>query len=155
MTGSGQPPLPDSSASDLATQQGALLPSHLAAVAIGGAIGAVLRHIVNHHSARLMPEHPERATLLINAAGSLLLGGLLAWVIARPDHLPPALQTGLAVGLLGAFTTYSTFSVDAFKLLQAGRVGEAAVYVVTTTVLCIALAAGGYALVTVLLGKSP
>jgi fluoride exporter len=131
----------------------AFLPaSHLLAIAIGGAIGAVLRALVSHAGARLIPSHPERATLLINAAGSLLLGALLAWTLARPEHVPPALQAGLAVGLLGAFTTYSTFSVEALRMLQAGRIGEAAVYVVTTTALCIALAAAGYWLVHAGLG---
>lgn len=134
----------------------AFLPaSHLVAIALGGALGAVLRALVSHAGSRLMPDHPERATLLINAAGSLLLGGLLAWTLARPEHLPPALQAGLAVGLLGAFTTYSTFSVEALKMLQGGRIGEAAVYVVTTTVLCIALAAAGYWAVSTVLGKAP
>jgi fluoride exporter len=130
-----------------------LLASHLLAIALGGAIGAVLRHLVNHMGSRVSPDHPERATLLINAAGSLLLGGLLAWTLARPEHLPPALQAGLVVGLLGAFTTYSTFSVDALKMLQAGRVFDAVVYVVATTVVCIALAAAGYGVVWLVLGK--
>lgn len=127
--------------------------SHLLAIALGGAIGAVLRAMVSHAGARLMPEHPERATLAINAAGSLLLGGLLAWTLARPEQLPPALQAGLAVGLLGAFTTYSTFSVEALRMLQDGKVGAAAGYVLATTVLCIALAAAGYWLVQAGLGK--
>jgi CrcB protein len=130
-----------------------LVLSHGLAVAIGGAAGAVLRYLVSHAGMRLMPEHPERATLAINAAGSLLLGAMLAWTVSRPEALPPVLQAGLAVGLLGAFTTYSTFSVEALKLMQAGRLIDAAVYVMTTTVLCIALAAAGYGLMTMLVGK--
>lgn len=129
------------------------LPPHLLAVAIGGAIGALLRHFVNHHAGSLMPGHPERATLLVNAVGSVAMGCLLAWVVHRPEHLSPMLHTGVTVGLLGALTTYSTFSTDALKLLHAGRGFDAAVYVVTTTVLCIAGAAGGYAITTALLGR--
>lgn len=122
-------------------------------MAIGGAVGALLRHFVNHHAGSLMPEHPERATLLVNAIGSIAMGCLLAWVVHRPEHLSPMLHTGLTVGLLGALTTYSTFSTDALKLLHAGRGLDAAVYVVSTTVLCIAGAAVAYTLTTALLAR--
>lgn len=154
---SGSPPASTSAtpgSADLVEAASApLLASHLLAVALGGAIGAVLRYVVSHAGVRIAPDHPERATLVINGAGSLLLGALLAWTLARPEHLPPALQAGLAVGLLGAFTTYSTFSVEALKMLQAGRILDAAVYVVATTVVCIALAAAGYGVVWLVLGK--
>ncbi len=152
----GSPPSPianSSSALDAAEATAPLLASHLLAVAIGGAFGAVLRYLVSFLGNRIAPDHPERATLVINAAGSLLLGGLLAWTLARPDHLHPALHTGLAIGLLGAFTTYSTFSVEALKLMQSGKIMDAALYVLITTVLCIALAAAGYASVSAMLGK--
>ena len=139
MSGSGPSPTPPEGSSP------DLLPPHLLAVAIGGAIGALLRHAVNHHAASLLPDHPERATLVVNAFGSIAMGCLLAWVVHRPDHLPPTLHAGLTVGLLGALTTYSTFSTDALKLLHAGRGLDAAVYVVTTTLVCIAGAAGAYA----------
>ncbi|XHC26046.1 CrcB family protein [Phycisphaerales bacterium ac7] len=152
MSGSGPSPiLPEGVPSD--GSSAGWLPPHLLAVAIGGAIGALLRHFVNHHAGSLMPEHPERATLLVNAVGSIAVGCLLAWVVHRPEHLSPMLHTGLTVGLLGALTTYSTFSTDALKLLHAGRGFDAALYVVLTTVLCIAGAAGGYALMTVLLAR--
>jgi CrcB protein len=154
MAGSHPSSIPDpSSLLDAPESAAPLLASHLLAVAIGGATGAVLRYLVSFLGNRLAPDHPERATLVINAAGSLLLGGLLAWALARPDHLHPALHTGLAIGLLGAFTTYSTFSVEALKLIQGGKLGEATLYVVVTTVVCIALAAAGYAAITAMLGK--
>ncbi|MFI4855704.1 MAG: fluoride efflux transporter CrcB [Phycisphaerales bacterium JB065] len=154
MPGSSSSPIPTASqALDAAETTAPLLASHLLAVAIGGAAGAVLRYLVSVVGTRMMPEHPERATVVINAFGSLLLGAVLAWTLARPDHLHPALHTGLAVGLLGAFTTYSTFSVEALKLMQNGRLAEATLYVVVTTVLCIALAAAGYGAITAMLGK--
>ena len=63
-------------------------------------------------------------TVAINVAGSFLLGCL----VTAGDHLSPELRTGLAVGLLGGFTTFSTFSVQIFVDLETGNGGKAAAY---------------------------
>jgi len=72
--------------------------------------------------------------------GSFLLGAL----VSLGDHLRPELRTALAVGLLGGFTTFSTFSVDGFLDIEAGRPGEAALYVAASVAGGLAAAAAGY-----------
>jgi CrcB protein len=71
------------------------------------------------------------ATLLVNLVGCLLIGVLLAVLLARFPH-SPWLRPFLAVGVLGGFTTYSTFAVDVVRLADAGRVALAAGYLVAS-----------------------
>lgn len=130
-----------------------LIPPHLLAVAIGGAIGALARHQVNHVVGQWFPDHAYRATLLVNALGSLAMGLLVGWLLARPAALPPQFQAGLTIGLIGAFTTYSTFATDSIKLLHDGRVGEAIGYFAVMTVVCFGLAACGYFGASAIFGK--
>ncbi len=114
----------------------------LAAVALGGAIGAVIRFAMSHFAATHWPRHAHLATLLINAIGSLLLGVVAAWMLTRP--WPMWAQRGIAIGMLGAFTTYSTFAVEAVKLHADERLSTAVWYVIATTVVCVLLAGLGY-----------
>jgi CrcB protein len=131
------------------------LPPHILFVALGGALGAVLRHAVSHHVAAAAPNHPYLATLLVNAVGSGVLGVLAGLVLARPGHLPRELELALTVGLLGALTTYSAFATDAVKLVHEGRSALAAAYVVGTTALCLGLAGLAFVVTTIILGPAP
>src|SRR3954470_6900608 len=87
--------------------------------ALGGALGALSRWGV----ATVLPPSPGGwpwATLLVNLTGCLLIGVLLAVLLARfPDR--PLLRPFLATGVLGGYTTYSTFAVDSVALIEAGR----------------------------------
>ncbi len=85
-------------------------------VALGGALGASLRHL-----ATLLWPAPW-GVLAVNVAGSLAIG-LLA------GRLSPALAPLLITGVLGGFTTFSAFSLDALRLVEGGRLGAAALYV--------------------------
>jgi len=102
------------------------------AAALGGALGALARWGVG----ALLPHSPGAwpwATLLVNLTGCLVLGLLLAAVFARhPQH--PWLRPFLGTGVLGGYTTFSTFSVDAVHLADAGRWAPAAGYVVVSVV---------------------
>jgi fluoride exporter len=80
------------------------------------------------------PQPYPWATLGINVAGSCVLGGLL---VATP-RLPEQLSVALAVGLLGAFTTFSTFSVETLTLLRTGHVVAAISYATASVVLGLA-----------------
>lgn len=93
--------------------------SHWFAIACGGALGAVLRHWCTLQSARLGLA-PFLGTLAVNVAGCLVIGWLLAWS-ERTGALSTASRQMWVVGALGAFTTYSTFAVDAFELVRNGR----------------------------------
>jgi CrcB protein len=95
--------------------------------ALGGALGASARWAV----ASALPSSPGGwpwATLLVNLSGCLLIGVLLAVLLAR-YATSPWLRPFLATGVLGGYTTYSTFAVDTVALVDAGRPALAAGYV--------------------------
>ena len=101
----------------------------MALVGGGGAAGALLRYGVSAATGRFWPAAFPLATLLINICGSLLMG-LLAGALAR--WLPPWQSEArllLGTGVLGGFTTFSAFSLDAVTLIERGEIGEAALYV--------------------------
>ncbi len=100
--------------------------------AVGGALGALARWGVDAALPSPAPGWPW-ATLLVNLTGCLLLGVLLGAVLPRfPRHA--WLRPLLATGVLGGYTTYSTFAVDVVRLVDAGAVGTAAGYVVASVV---------------------
>jgi CrcB protein len=87
--------------------------------ALGGALGALARWAI----AEALPHSPGAwpwSTLLVNLAGCLALGALLAVLLARFPH-SPWLRPFLAVGALGGFTTYSTFAMDVVRMTGAGH----------------------------------
>jgi CrcB protein len=100
------------------------------AAAAGGVLGAVARWGVGRalpHDAGSWPW----ATLLVNVTGCAVIGVLLAVLVARfPTH--PWLRPLLATGVLGGYTTFSTFAVDVVQLADAGAVAEALGYVVAS-----------------------
>ena len=118
-----------------------VLPPSIVGVALGGAVGALLRHWAGHWAATAMPEHSHRATVLVNVIGSLVLGALAAWAMHRPDAVPEWVRHCVMVGAIGAITTFSTFSVDALKLAHSGKWLGAAGYVLVSVAVCL-LAAG-------------
>ncbi|MCA9292414.1 MAG: fluoride efflux transporter CrcB [Phycisphaerales bacterium] len=124
----------------------------LAAVAAGGALGALLRFLISHWAQSHWPKHAHLATLTVNALGSLILGAIAGWTLSRP--MPDWAHRGIAIGALGAFTTYSTFALEAVKLHTSGRSAAALAYVLVTTVTCVVLAALGYWLASKLAGGS-
>ena len=98
-------------------------------VAIGGAIGSMLRYGGGVFVGHLWRDAFPLGTLLINIVGSCLMGlfvGLMARLL--PDWQNEA-RLFFAVGVLGGFTTFSSFSLDAISMLERGSVGPAALYV--------------------------
>lgn len=117
----------------------------LLAVGAGGAAGSIARHLV---AAGVLTGHTlwgfPAGTFAVNAAGSLLIGILLETLRS---------QTAvwlLVVGFCGGFTTFSTFSVDTVRLLRDANYGPAAAYVALSAVVCIAFAAAGIYMGTLL-----
>lgn len=112
-------------------------------IACGGAIGAVMRFLVGGWAQRLSwgVVFPW-GTLAVNLLGSLIIGVL--WAIFDRFIGAPNLRLFLLVGLLGGFTTYSTFSIETLNLLRDGELRLATLYVIAHIVLGLALAAGGY-----------
>ena len=103
----------------------------LLAVAGGGAIGSVARYVIGVVLPRSSGAFPL-STLLINVAGSFLIGLFARLFDAPDDH--QVLRVALTVGICGGFTTFSTFSAETVTLLQQGRAGRAALYVTVSLV---------------------
>ena len=95
---------------------------------VGGAIGAGARHLVNVGFARLLGPHFPWSTVFVNIFGSLVMGLLLETLVLRLNGSVD-LRTFLATGILGGFTTFSSFSMDAVNLIQRGDMASAALYI--------------------------
>ncbi len=109
------------------------------AVALGGAIGAVGRHFLAHQVALLAGHGFPYGTLTVNVVGSFVFGALVE-VMALAWSPAAELRALLTVGLLGAFTTFSTFSMEVVLLAERGQTGTAALYIG----LSVALSVGGF-----------
>jgi CrcB protein len=99
----------------------------LGLVAIGGAIGAALRYSAVVATARIMGTGFPMGTMIVNVAGSFLMG--IAAVILLQRGQGTAAVSFLMTGILGGFTTFSAFSLDALNLIEQGRTTAAATYV--------------------------
>lgn len=113
----------------------------LIAVAVGGALGALARYGMS-----LMLNNVEHkiqfGTLACNVIGSFLMGVLFVLILEK-EHWNPELRPLLMVGFMGAFTTFSTFSLETVAMLSEGHVMWAAIYILLSVILCITALAGG------------
>ena len=109
--------------------------TNLAYVAIGGALGASLRYLAGIWIVRLVGHGFPAGTLTVNVVGSFVMGVFVVLAAHRGlTHLSPLVMTGL----LGGFTTFSAFSLDAVTLWERGAVGQAVLYVALSVGLSIA-----------------
>ena len=115
-------------------------------VFIGGGIGAALRHGFNLAFARLLGTAFPYATLFENVSGSIVMGLLVA-LFAFRSGIPHHWQLFLTTGILGGYTTFSTFSLDVAVLYERGELGLAALYVLLSVALSIAGLFAGLSLV--------
>ena len=115
-------------------------------VFVGGGIGAALRHGINLAAFRLFGTAFPYGTLFINVVGSLAMG-LIAEYFALRSQLPQHWRLFLTTGILGGFTTFSAFSLEAALLYERGQIASAAVYVVASVVLAIGALFAGLAIV--------
>lgn len=107
------------------------------AVAAGGSLGSVARYLVGIGFGRLLGPKFPWGTLFINISGSLLMG-LFAGLFAIRWDLPQAVRIFLTVGVCGGYTTFSTFSLDAFYLIERGEAVAAGAYMLASVVLSVA-----------------
>jgi len=123
----------------------------LLGVCLGGAVGSGARYGVGLW---LRPSSAgfSWATLAVNLLGSFLLALLLGFGLSQRESLSPALRLGLTTGLMGGFTTYSTFSVETLAHLQRGAWGMAVLYGVATVVGCLGASGLGFVLGRALAG---
>lgn len=121
--------------------------SQLVAIAAGGALGALLRFWVASGVAAWLGRDFPYGTLLINVSGSLAIGVVYVLLLERFD-VGVAWRLFLMTGLLGAFTTFSTFSLETLILIESGEHLKAVMNVLLSVVLCLAAASSG-----ILLGR--
>jgi fluoride exporter len=116
----------------------------VAGLMVAGAVGAVLRYLVDRLIQRRMRSDFPYGTLAINVSGSLILGFLTG--AALHHGLAIAWVTVLGTGLIGAYTTFSTFTFDTFRLLGSDAPSMAVANVVVSVVAGLGAAAAGLAL---------
>lgn len=107
-------------------------------VGAGGAIGAMARYGVSVAIGRLLPMSFPLATLSVNVLGSLLMGVLIGVLARTLPPMAPEIRLFAAVGVLGGFTTFSSFSLDTVTLLERGALAQALLYVGLSVVVCLA-----------------
>ena len=111
----------------------------IAFVFLGAGIGGVLRHGLNVAALRAFGPGFPWATLGVNVAGSLLMGLVAGWLeVKAPGDAAHPLRLFLATGVLGGFTTFSAFSLDAVVLWQRGETWLAIAYMGGSVILSIA-----------------
>ncbi len=114
---------------------------HMVAIALGGALGALSRYwlsgVLNNATHKL-----PWGTLACNIIGSFLMGVCFVLILEKA-RLSPELRPLLMVGFMGAFTTFSTFSLETVAMLQEGHVMSAAIYISFSVLLCIAALSAG------------
>lgn len=129
--------------------------SMFAAVGAGGAIGAMARYgVAQFVGPGLFGMAGPMATLVVNIAGSALMGGVAA-VLAAGLPLPEAWRGFIAVGFLGALTTFSSFALDTSQLVARQGAVMAGVYIGLSVLLSLAAFFAMQALVGALLGRMP
>lgn len=113
---------------------------YLLFVALGGASGALSRHLLANWIHGLWEGTLPLGTLLVNVLGSFVIGLVFVFVVEK-QLLHADWRGVLMVGFLGAFTTFSTFSLETIALLEAGHLGTAVGYMFGSAMLCV-LSAG-------------
>lgn len=118
-------------------------------VALGGAIGSVLRYLVGRWATAALPGAFPAGTWAVNLLGGLLMG-MLAAHVARTGAAGEPLRLLLGVGLLGGFTTFSAFSLEVFTMIGKGDAGLAGAYVAASVAGSVIAVLAGVWLITAL-----
>ena len=113
-------------------------------VGLGGFAGAVLRWLVDGWVSERNPTAFPFGTLVVNLTGSFLLGVLFAWVIER-DVLPADIRAPVMIGFIGAYTTFSTFMLESWRLVEDGAWALATANLVGSVVLGLVAVVAGLA----------
>ena len=110
--------------------------SQFAFIAAGGAIGSLLRFWLSTGVYALLGRGFPYGTLTVNIIGSVLMGFLYVFLFERMD-VGAGWRAGILIGMLGAFTTFSTFSIETLNLIEAGDQLKAGINVILSVTLCI------------------
>jgi len=121
-------------------------------ICLGGAIGTGARYLIALGGPRLLGTSFPYATLTVNVVGSFLLGGIMH-VGLTTNLMSPGLRLVLTTGVMGGFTTYSTFNYETMEYLREGAFGLAGLNVAATLLLCLLAGAAGLSLARWLVGS--
>ncbi len=111
--------------------------TQLISIALGGAIGAVLRFMTSNMVYSQLGRVFPWGTLMVNVIGSLFMGLLFVLFTERME-LNSDVRAFITVGLLGAFTTFSTFTIETMNLIESGELMRAGVNILASVVCCLA-----------------
>jgi fluoride exporter len=117
----------------------------LLVVGLGGFLGAIARFGVTRWMARSSAGGFPFGTMLVNVVGCLLIGAVFAVVETRP-HIPANLRLFIMIGILGSFTTFSTFGHETLELLKTGATGSALAYLLGSVAVGLVAVIAGRAL---------
>lgn len=121
-------------------------------IAIGGAIGAALRYAVGRVASKTTGSSAAlTGTLFSNLIGCFFVGIVLAWTVNNTT-LSQEVILFLTVGILGSLTTFSTFALESYQLLDRGDSTKLMLYLFLQVVIAFLLTAGGFALYQIILG---
>ena len=111
-------------------------------IALGGALGALSRHVIGHMVAERLGRDFPYGTLTVNVVGSFLMGFLVIALASRFDA-SPELRGFLAVGVLGGFTTFSAYSLEIALLFERGAMQMSLLYAFLSVILAVGALFGG------------
>ena len=111
-------------------------------LALGGATGTLLRYFMAELTYKFTSGIFPWGTVAVNLIGSLIIG--LLWGILDIDHLSPYVKNLVFIGILGSFTTFSTYSLDTMNLIRMGEIKSAVTYVLISNIFGIGMAVVGF-----------
>src|SRR5205809_1661219 len=121
-------------------------------IALGGAVGSVLRYLIGGAVQRTSASGFPIGTMFVNVSGCFLIGILVRQFLNM--QLSPELRALLIVGFCGGYTTFSTFSAETLGLIEGGEYGRATSYVILSVVLCLSATFMGMVAMRLLAGTS-
>lgn len=118
--------------------------ANIISLVVGGAIGALLRYFVSGMTHKYFEGIFPLGTLVVNLTGSFVIG--ILWGLLEIENVSPVLRTFLFVGILGSFTTMSTFTLESFNLIKDGEIKYALANILANNVLGILLVFIGFSM---------
>ncbi len=118
-------------------------------VAFGGAIGSVLRYIASELDYNFAKLHIMLSTMIVNTSGSLIIGFL--WGLFERVDISPGMRAFIFIGILGGYTTFSSFSLENLHLLRIGNYKLAAINILVTNILSLIFVFLGFVIAKVII----
>jgi len=106
------------------------------AIVIGGALGSLCRYFMSMNIYLLLGKSFPYGTLAVNILGSIIIGSVYILAMEKIT-ISEELRAGITVGFLGAFTTFSTFSIETMNLIESGEITKAGLNIILSVILCI------------------